>query len=161
MFCVHWPAGMKKLQECAAVLALDLFAESKAPCLFNDWDYYSKLHVSMATPFVITVFVVLVSFVWEALSRCQQQRGARRRPLALAQIKRSGDSLIVASMWRASPVALFILDMIYPLCCRTLCSFFSCRNLNEAGWWLEADFARDGCGYYISLCGRSRGSRRF
>ena len=152
MFCVHWPAGMKKLQEFAAVLALDLFAESKAPCLFNDWDYYSKLHVSMAAPFVITVFVVLVSFVWEALSRYRAQRGARRRALG-------GDSLIVASMWRASPVALFILDMIYPLCCRTLCSFFACRNLNEAGWWLEADFARDGCGYYILLCGRSRGRR--
>ena len=38
-------------------------------------------------------------------------------------------------------MALFVLDLIHPLVCRTLGGFFSCRDLASAGSWLAADFS--------------------
>ncbi len=46
-------------------------------------------------------------------------------------------------LWAAAPYALLLLDILYPQITKTLCSFFSCRNLGSAGWYLEVDCTSD------------------
>jgi len=43
--------------------------------------------------------------------------------------------------WAAAPSFLFAIDLFYPVITKTLCSFFTCRNLGAAGWWLEQDYS--------------------
>ena len=98
-------------------------------------------------PIALFVLLSLVGIVWETKRHWQREthpewdhRNASviRRSRKRAE-KRGEKSVIVAGLWRISAPLLFTLDVLHPLLCRTLCGFFSCRDLGSAGWWLEAD----------------------
>ena len=45
-----------------------------------------------------------------------------------------------AGVIAAAPFLLQVVDLLFPTTARTLLEYFTCRNLDEAGWYLEADY---------------------
>ena len=50
-------------------------------------------------------------------------------------------SVVKDGLWIAAPYVLGFIDLFHPTITRTLCSFFSCRDLGAAGSWLELDYS--------------------
>ncbi len=69
---------------------------------------------------------------------------AKRR--SRRQARGAHGSIVKEGMWVAAPFLLNTIDILYPTITKTLATFFSCRNLQDAGWWLEQDYGVQ-CGY--------------
>ena len=81
----------------AQLVSLDLFAETRMPCWFAGFDYFDRIVVTIVAP------PLLVALVLGAGVARAAWRGHDR------------------VLWKAAPSALFVLDLIYPIVCRTLC----------------------------------------
>ena len=59
--------------------------------------------------------------------------------VAAERLKRV-NSLWKAGWWNTAHLSLFCLDLLYPTITRTLLQLASCRDLGEAGSWMESDY---------------------
>ena len=50
VYCLSFPSAMGELLAMFSLLALDVFAETKAPCALVGFDYYTQLHLAVAVP---------------------------------------------------------------------------------------------------------------
>ena len=114
---------MKLVMSLASVFSLNLLADSKLPCTFVSFDYYSQTLIAAIGPVVVVLAVVLLSTLH---AFCTHKDSNEHHWLKRA-------------FWGALSIALFFLDVVHPMVCRTLFGFFSCRDLGEAGFWLESD----------------------
>ena len=156
-YCLYFPAAMDGLRAAYAMLAIDIFSESNMPCIFPSFDFYTKLEIAMAAPFLISFAVSAGGIAWAARHHHHRRRGKiemRRSVLARERSRGSHESTVKTGLWKAAPITLFILDLIYPAVTRTLLEFYTCRDLRTGpcvtcdageessppGHWLEADY---------------------
>ena len=139
-FCVVFPSSMKFLITMFSTFALDVFSDTKLPCVLTRFTFYDRLMVAMLTPVCIVVVVVSGGIAW---AYCHRKRRKRMKIVDFSFAKRRGSekSVVVRGLWSAAPIALFLIDLTYPSVTKTLCSFFVCRDLGPAGWWLEEDYS--------------------
>ncbi len=113
----------------AGVFALDVqTAAAKLPCEVTGFNFWSRVQAVIYVPPIVALFLALCGVLWAAWAR---RRGAGG----------DGQGIGSAGLWKAAPVILFIIDLIYPTLTRTLCQFFTCRDLASAGLFLEADYS--------------------
>ena len=107
----------------------------------NSFDFYTRCQIAIFAPVATTAAITLGCVVW-ATCRPKQER-TRKRFVDIHHAKHRGShgSHVKEGLWAAAPVVLFFLDLVYPLVTRTLCAFFSCRDLGVAGFWLEEDYS--------------------
>ena len=147
---------MSELLAMFSLLALDIFSETKAPCAFVGFDYFTKVIVAIAVPagIVVVLLVICILHAHTSSGKGHRQRGnlaqlARARArgtVANKSVKGTSGffqahkrSAIKHGSWLAAPIALMAIDLLYPAVTRTLLQYFSCRDLGPAGFYLEAD----------------------
>ena len=154
-WCLSWPAAMQHLTRMCSFLTFDLLTATQSPCWITGFSYYTRVEVALAAPIAITVGAVLVGVLLVKVEGHNLTRNKRRgrNTVVLADLESRLETvqrrvskhcpLLTAGMWRAAFALLFILDLIFPMLTKILLQFFSCRNLENAKWWLEArqDFA--------------------
>ena len=139
-----WPRAMESLIAVAAIFALDVFAEAKLPCELPDFDYYTRVLIAVAAPIIITALFVLAGVLWAMHQRRRRRKkkiALRRSAIQRASARGSQGSIFKEGLWIAAPFALNFIDIMHPTLTKTLFSFFTCRNLQAAGWWLEMDYS--------------------
>ena len=146
-WCIHWPSAMLKLRDMAAIFSLDIFSQARMPCLLTGFTFYTRIRIAIAAPLALIVVYILGCTLWESLPKQQEQRKRRRvvhTQSALNRELRRGthNSTIKMGLWKAAPAVLFFIDLVYPVLTKTLFSFFICRDLGPAGWYLEADYSQ-------------------
>jgi len=127
VYCLQWPQSMKMFLGCVSLFAFDLFGETRMPCVVSGFDYYSRVLVAIFAPLTIGVLLVAGGIV--------------RAYFTPPRDRKSEDSVIMRGLWNTAAANLFIIDLIYPVITRTLLQFFTCRDLGEAGKWLEVDYS--------------------
>ena len=146
-YCLVFPTAMVHLQSIASVLAFDIVAETKIECWATGFSYFKRIQLASVAPLAIVAAIVGCSVLWAS---CTVPDAASRRRLRIADRDASSASVAhdirkagccVRGLWTAAPVALFALDLLYPAITRVLFNFFTCRNLGDAGRWLEVDYA--------------------
>ena len=160
-YCIQWPAVMQTLISSMAWFALDIFTDARMPCLFTKFTYYDKINIVIIAPFAIVICGGIGGCVWsyrelrqlkQAKARTRGRRESTADRATIVKMKNqqrwarerkdgSDKSIVKMGMWKAAPVILFIIDLIYPTLTRTLCQFFTCRDLASAGLFLEADYS--------------------
>ena len=145
-YCIAWPAALNNLLEIASVFALDLFAESKAPCVLTSFTYYDRMNIAMWGPLAMVALFALLGMLKAAQKK---SRNRTRRGVAASRSTEDHralgihESVFMKGLWYAAPYALYIIDLIHPTITRTLCSFLtSCRDLASAGWWLPVNVSQ-------------------
>ena len=146
-YCLIYPRAMDDLRAIASVFAVDLFAETRAPCLVANWDYYWKLKTAMLAPVVI-FFVLFLVGIFLATSDKNKRENASEVKATRSMLRRqhmeqkrgTDRSILIAAWWRTAAWILFSIDLIYPLVTRTLLQFFTCHDLGSAGRWLEVSY---------------------
>ena len=150
--CLHWPSSMRGLMAIYGVFAFDVIADARASCYVTGFDMFWKVKIAMFSPLIVVAVIVLVGI----LNASHQTHKRRRTKITMSTSKvehavqrGSHNSVLRTGLWKAAPVALFLLDLLQPMTCRILGSFFFCRPLGAAGRWLEAsqDFAEHFCMY--------------
>ena len=136
---------MNSLRAMASVFAVDVFSETKLPCMVANWDYFSRLQVTMLAPVGIILVMFLVGIPWAASNRRQRRSAivnhATKSKLRRQRMERkrgTDRSIFVAAWWQMAAAILFLVDLIYPTVTRTLLQYFTCRDVGSAGFWLEA-----------------------
>ena len=140
-YCLEYPASMELLITIASTFALDVFSETKIPCLVTAFSFYDKLHAAMLAPVLIIVVSLLGGVLWVSCKPKKRKRkgfAAHHRDRRLHGQGEKG--VFLKGVWTAAPVALFIIDLLFPTITKTLCSFLTCRNLGRAGWYLESSY---------------------
>ena len=122
IWCLHFPDAMNKLVDFMSIFALDLFAETKLPCTFTGFDYFTRINVAILAPPVLTGVIFLACFAWAALrSDAQTTSPPRRRRVGNNRaVIENSNSVVSVGLWKGATVTLFMLDLIYPLLTRTL-----------------------------------------
>ena len=160
-YCLVFPAAMVHLQSIACLLAFDIVAETKIECWTTDFSYYKRIQLAIVAPVAIVAAIVGCSVLWASCSvrdkpsrrrRWISDRGASSKASVAHDLREAG--CCVRGLWTAAPVALFCLDLLYPAITRTLLQFFTCRDLGEAGKWLEADCTCMGFFLFCRDCDR-------
>ena len=107
--------------DAAAVFALDLVSETKMPCYFVTFDYYTRIRLVSVGPVAFTAFIFIVCVVYACLTDGKPAKPQQRRRRQRNQL---GTHLpmtrLSAGLWKAAPIALFFLDLVHPMVCRTL-----------------------------------------
>ena len=127
------------------------------PCFVVDFDYFDKLRTAVIGPFAVTVGLIFVGVVWTGANRMFEhllgKGGDARdhRPTDTETERQREDrrwrairrkrGVFKAGVIAAAPFLLQIVDLLFPTTARTLLEYFTCRNLDEAGWFLEADYS--------------------
>ena len=121
-------------------------------CLVPDFDFYTRLVIAMAAPFAVTLVLVAGCALWIAVCAKKAPAGAgvgagprphtsRSPGWRRSRITAFGKDLAASNLtWTTVAVVLNAVDVMYPVVCRTLLQFFSCRNLGSAGFFVESDF---------------------
>ena len=139
---------MENFIAAASLFALDIFSESKMPCWLNNFTYFDRVLVACFAPLGLMMLIVLGGIWWARRHHVQRKRGRitttrstlMRERLRGVEHGKAIKSVLVMGLWKAAPIALFLLDLLYPTITRTLCSFFVCRDLGAAGKYLEVDY---------------------
>ena len=143
-YCVAWPAAMDFFLKMASVFALDLFEPARLPCIVTGYSYSFRVWVAILAPPAFSAAAGLAGVAYAACSRKQRRARATVAGTALRPARGADGSVVRDGLWRAAPVAFFVLDLMYPTVTRVLCQYFTCRNLgagDQAEHWLEADYA--------------------
>ena len=128
-YCIFLPDALNKMLAVLSVFAINFAADTRLPCWFEGFDYFTELKIVALAPIILMAGGAVVGVSMEAWKR--RNDGARER---------HDDGVVVAGLWLAAPVLLQVIDLIYPVCARTLLQFNTCRDLGAAGWWLEVDY---------------------
>ena len=139
-YCLILPKAMNQLLAIASLLVLDVFEESRLPCLVTEFDYFSKIKVAIFAPLAIVLAIVLGCVAWSAA--CTTKKRRRRGVAAAAMERRRGveDTHVVKrGLWWAATPALFVIDLLWPSITRILFQFFTC-DPRLPKRWLEADY---------------------
>ena len=109
---------MTLLMDAAAVFALDLVSETKMPCYFVTFDYYTRIRLVSVGPVAFTAFIFIVCVVYACLTDGKPAKPQQRRRRQRNQL---GTHLpmtrLSAGLWKAAPIALFFLDLVHPMVC--------------------------------------------
>ena len=146
-YCITWPTAFDNLRDIFATLSFNIVEDSKVPCWYPKFDYFDLFYIMALAP----VILLFLCFAYGTLSAhfCESKK---TRPAAVAKrqhskIKHIATRSTVVKMavkkglasW--IPLFFFVYDLIYPLVCRTLLQYFSCRELAPAGAFMERDYS--------------------
>ena len=156
--CLTWPSSLRPLLDFFSFLSADVVAESRVPCAFDGFDYFTRVKLAVGAPLGCTAFFFVIGFSWAQLKALCGAGGSSAATSAAAAVARKDSTDSTRSHWRKTLVqkemevieqgvwfslapTLFTLDLLYPAISRTLFQFFSCRDVGEAGKFLEADLS--------------------
>ena len=72
VYCAHFPKSMNFLMDAAAMFALNLVSETKLPCHFVSFDFYTRVIVAAVGPIVVSAFVFAACLVHTSYNRKRQ-----------------------------------------------------------------------------------------
>ena len=142
------------------MLSVNLFEVTRPKCRFQNLSYFDKFNIAAATPLVILVLFFMYGCVASVCcphagsgpARRKDKRGRSRVARERSGIRRTADADAVGmaaavkrrlfkgvAPWLS--VYLNLYDLMYPLVCRTLLGYFTCRVLPPAGSFLEQDLS--------------------
>ena len=131
---------MDSLLALAATFSMDIFAEAKMPCLVTSFTYFTRVKIAIVAPLIMAALFVLAGIIYanyKVIKRYRKKVAVTGSMLRRERARGSHDSIVKDGCWIAAPYVLFTLDLFHPVITKTLCSYFTCRNLGAAGWWLE------------------------
>ena len=153
---------MTQLLSLAAIVAFDPVEDFKVPCMIVEggWDYYTKLQILVFLPLVVAALLSLLTFgihMTRAHFKHKREASTRRRRVTRDAAVTGSESDLLAmhaaayrSNMRSSArraletcVSLvgMLMDFAFPVCSRTVLQIFRCRELGNAGFFLEADYS--------------------
>ena len=151
-YCLWWPTAMKPVLALMAVMSFDLVEQARMPCYVVDFNYFDKLRTAALGPIVMTATLIFIGVAWTGANRVfegllnskkdvEETAGATERQREDRRWRkiRRGRGVFRAGVIAAAPFLLQVVDLLFPTTARTLLEYFTCRNLDEAGWYLEAD----------------------
>ena len=103
IYCLHFPKSMDGLLAVANFFALDLVGETKIPCAFS-FDYFTRVNVAIAAPFVLCGTLALVGILWAA---------------CVSPDHPTTEGIVSRGLWCVAMFILYLIDFIYPVCTRT------------------------------------------
>ena len=59
-WCITWPSSMNKLRDIVSIFAVDVFSETRMPCMVTGFSYYSRILGVIFAPVVLVAVVVFV-----------------------------------------------------------------------------------------------------
>ena len=132
---------MEALLGMFATFSMDMFAEAKMPCMMTGFTYFTRIMMVAIAPIVMTVVYIGLGVAWASRKRERRRKHTVmvRRSVIVRERARGSHNLLMDGLWIAAPYILFTIDLFHPTITKTLCSFFTCRNLGAAGWWLEQE----------------------
>ena len=126
-----------------ASLALDLFSEAKMPCWTVGFDYFTRITIAIVAPAAFALVCYIGGVIYQV---CRPHSVRKSRAQLRASVKRRAEkhhiysnNPLKAGLWTALPYVLFTVDIFHPTITKTLCSYFTCRDLGAAGSWLEQE----------------------
>ena len=130
-FCLVFPATFGALRDLASVFAVDVLTESRLPCLFAGFSFYTRVIVAAAAPFVVSSCLALCGAAWVG----GHYHVRRKRPSVLG-LRRSVIGAVMGEMvsifekglWTTAKWILNAIDLIYPVICQSLLRFFACKS---------------------------------
>ena len=137
--CITFPSAMDTLLEMASVFSMDLFSETKMPCAF-DIDYFRKIQIAIAAPLVVSGALAFGGIA-RAATRRKRKRRKTLAQMRMEQRRGSHNSAVRTGLWESAAAILLVVDLIWPSVTRILFQFFSCRDLGDAGKYLEVDYS--------------------
>ena len=142
-----WPSALDGLFDIFTLMSLNLVENSRVPCWYPKFNYIDLFSIMALLPLILLV----VCFIYGTLSAhyCSAKKGPDAGPHAPRRrgAVRHVETTFAGGLKRAAkkglaawiPLFFFVYDMIYPLVCRTLLQYFSCRDLPPAGKFLERE----------------------
>ena len=101
---------MKLIISIASTFALDVFSDTKLPCILTRFSYYDRLHMAMLAPLCIVALAAAGGVLWAYCAReCCPESGRKRRRVSDAR-----QGVVVRGLWTAAPLALLTIDLVYP-----------------------------------------------
>ena len=142
-YCIKWPRAMENLLTLAATFSLDIFSEAKLPCLITEFSYFTRVKIAVVAPIVMAALFGCAgcTYAYHKARRRKREKSKLRKSMVKRERARGSHNVVKDGCWVAAPYLLFTLDVFHPVITKTLCSFFTCRNLGVAGWWLEQAYA--------------------
>ena len=168
-YCILWPTEMQELLSVAAILAFDPVEDFKMPCMLVDgsWGYYTKLQLLIFMPMVIAVSLSAATMAVHTVRAHYKHKHETRKSIdrwlekqrdegdveqgdmavkeseaiAAASYKLKMRSSVKHAVETCVSLVCMILDFAYPVCSRTILDIFQCRQLGDAGFFLEADYS--------------------